>query len=54
MEGDNEEDELERIREEQETILKSRVEKLEAFSKFSRVLQKTLLSELEKISLDDT
>lgn len=54
MEGDNEEDELERIREEQETILKSRVEKLEAFSKFSRVLQEALLGELEKISLDDT
>jgi len=52
LEDDNEEGKLDRIREEQESILKSRIEKLEAFSKLSRHLNRELHKELEELSLD--
>jgi len=52
LQDGSKEDELERIRKEQEKTLRSRIERLEVFSELSSVLHRELLDELEKMLLD--
>ena len=45
---------LEKVRKDQEKILKSKIEKLDAFSEFSSSLRTALINELEKLSIKDS